>query len=85
MKSTQTELLTTMQRFYSMLQKMIPNIEQAQPVGGREGTLSPIAKETQEQVASSGGAIEIEESAEEEQTPQTSGSWFTTRRTGQEY
>ena len=53
---------------------MIPNMEQAQPVSGREGTLSPIAKETQEQVASNGGAIEIEESAEEEQTPRASSS-----------
>ena len=53
---------------------MIPNMEQAQPVGGREGTLSPIAEETQEQVASSGGTIEIQESAEEEQTPQASSS-----------
>ena len=69
MTSTQTELLTTMQRLDSMLQKMMPNMEQAQLVGGRDGTLSPIAKETQEQVASSGGAVEIEESTEEEQTP----------------
>ena len=74
MKSTQIELLTTMQRLDSMLQKMIPNMEQAQPIGGREGTLSPIVEETREQVASSGGAIEIEESIEEEQTPQASSS-----------
>ena len=48
-----------MQRLDSMLQKMIPNVEQAQPIGAREGTLSPIAEETQEQVASSGDTIEI--------------------------
>ena len=49
-------------------------MEQAQPVGGGEGTLSPIAKETQEQVASSGDAIEIQKATGEEQTPQASSS-----------
>ena len=44
-------------------------MEQAQPVGGRDGTLFPIAEEAQEQVASGGGAVEIKESAEEEQIP----------------
>ena len=61
-----------------MLQKMIPKMEQDQPVGGRVGTLSPIAEETQEQVASNGGAIEIEELTEEEQTLQAASSWYTT-------
>ena len=53
---------------------MMPNMEQAQPGGGREATLSPIIEEPQEQVASSGDAIEIQEAAEEEQTPQASSS-----------
>ena len=78
MKSTQTELLSTMQRVDSMLQKMIPKLERAQPDGGREGTLSPIAEETQEQVASSSATIEIQESAMEEQAPQAASSWYTT-------
>ena len=64
MKSTQIELLSTMQRLDSMLQKMIPSMEQAQLVGRRDGSLSPIAEEVQEQVPNSGGTIEIEESAE---------------------
>ena len=63
-----------MQRLDSTLQKMMPKLEQAQLVGGRDGTSPPIAEEAQEQVASSGGAIEIEESAEEEQTPEVSSS-----------
>ena len=67
-----------MQRLDNMFQTMIPNMEQAQPVGSREDTLSPIVEETQEPIANSGGAIEIEESAEEEQTPQASSSYFTT-------
>ena len=45
MKSTQTELLTTMQCLGSMLQRVIPSMEQAQLVGARDGTLSPIAEE----------------------------------------
>ena len=45
MKSTQTELLPTMQRLDSMLQKIIPTMEQAQADGGGDGTLSPIAEE----------------------------------------
>ena len=46
MKAMQTDLLSTMERVDSMLQKMIPKLERAQPDGGREGTLSPIAEET---------------------------------------
>ena len=61
MKSTHIELLTTMQRLDSMLQKVIPSMKQAQPVDGRAGTLSLVAEEEQEQVASSGEVDEIEE------------------------
>ena len=64
-----------MQRLDSMLQKMIPTLERAQPDGGREGTLSPIAEETQEQVASSSATIEIQEAPVGEQA---TSSWYTT-------
>ena len=74
MKLTQTELLTTIQWLDSILKMIISRLEQEESGSSRARTLSPIAKETQEQVASNGGAIEIEESAEEEQTPQASSS-----------
>ena len=45
MKSTQTELLTTMQLMDKLLEKLVVNSEQGAPVGDGDGTLSPIAKE----------------------------------------
>ena len=45
MKSTQMELLTTIQHVDNMLQKLVFRHEQDEPVGGKGGTLSQIAEE----------------------------------------
>ena len=52
-----------------LLQILVAKREQGAPVGGRDGELSPITEQQQEQEASSGGTIQIEESAEGQPTP----------------
>ena len=84
MKSTQTELLTTMRHLDTMLQRVIPQVERIQISSGREGAMSPIQEEEPEQVASSGGVGAIHEQAEQHQPPLSSGSWLPPRQTGQE-
>ena len=48
MKSTQTELLTTMQRLDVMMQKIAAKMETVPMTARREGTMSPIVEEEPE-------------------------------------
>ena len=66
MKSTQTELLTTRHRLDVMLQRIMPKV----------GTMSPIQEEGPEQVASSGEIEEKQDSADQQQSPLFTSSWF---------
>ena len=45
MKSTQTELLTTMKRLDVMMQRIASKMEAVSVTGGREGTMFPIVEE----------------------------------------
>ena len=48
MKSTQTELLTTMQRLDVMMQKIAARMETVPRTERREGTMTPIVEEEPE-------------------------------------
>ena len=63
MKSTQTELLTTMQRLDVMMQRIASKMETVPMTGRREGTMSPIVEEEPEQLESSVDTGERYESA----------------------
>ena len=76
MKSTQTDLLTMMQRLDAMLRRVVPKVEQMQNRGGREGAMSPIPEAEPKQEASSGKSREIQESAEQQQPLPSSSSWI---------
>ena len=65
MKSTQTELLTTMQRLDDMMQKIAAKMETVPMTERREGTMSPIVEEEPEQWESSANTSEIYESADQ--------------------
>ena len=65
MKSTQTELLTTMQRLDVMMQRIGSKMETVPMTSRREGTMSPIVKEEREQLESSASIGKICESADQ--------------------
>ena len=65
MKSTQTELLTTMQWLDVMMQRIASKMEIVPMTGRREGTMSPIVEEEPEQLESSGDIGERYESVDQ--------------------
>ena len=65
MKSTQTELLTTMQRLDAMLQRIVHKVEALHGSSESRGTMSPIPEEEPEQVSSSGEIEERQEIADQ--------------------
>ena len=75
MKSTQTELLTTMQRLDAMLQRIVPKVEALHGSSESRGTMSPILEEEPEQVSNTGESEEKQAAADQQQSPPITSSW----------